>query len=393
MSKLMKQNKLSSQLEQVKKEMNDNRSGELTSFLGDDFYSDAIETRKIMSDDSSHSILIKGLGSKEQKEEMERIRLELEQKKMKEKLQDENEEVNDTKTEDEHQKCIANKIKQLEFVEVDENEMLNNDKIDVNITEESEKNLMKSYEADLSKCVQSERQDILLELQQRMNVLKDENVSEDVKLVCDNDLNKKANVEINKSPVNVDSNDIVNISTNDSGDLIQTRSDDVIITCVASNSELSNVDSSKIDHTGKPFVDMSLYQEKSESCESNDLISKCSGEDLVTKRQSILDELRQKVNVLSANTELEDNMEIVNDNENIEEDNENKTSEIQLAITESRKALMKKQLSVEEEQASKKRKIEKLIGEDKDDTQKPISVLESSSDSEGKKNTCINCMT
>jgi hypothetical protein len=34
-----------------------------------------------MSDDSSHSILIKGLGSKEQKEEMERIRLELEQKK------------------------------------------------------------------------------------------------------------------------------------------------------------------------------------------------------------------------------------------------------------------------------------------------------------------------
>jgi hypothetical protein len=34
-----------------------------------------------------------------------------------------------------------------------------------------------------------------------MNVLKDENVSEDVKLVCDNDLNKKANVEINKSPV------------------------------------------------------------------------------------------------------------------------------------------------------------------------------------------------
>jgi hypothetical protein len=346
-----------------------------------------------MSDDSSHSILIKGLGSKEQKEEMERIRLELEQKKMKEKLQDENEEVNDTKTEDEHQKCIANKIKQLEFVEVDENEMLNNDKIDVNITEESEKNLMKSYEADSSKCVQSERQDILLELQQRMNVLKDENVSEDVKLVCDNDLNKKANVEINKSPVNVDSNDIVNISTNDSGDLIQTRSDDVIITCVASNSELSNVDSSKIDHTGKPFVDMSLYQEKSESCESNDLISKCSGEDLVTKRQSILDELRQKVNVLSANTELEDNMEIVNDNENIEEDNENKTSEIQLAITESRKALMKKQLSVEEEQASKKRKIEKLIGEDKDDTQKPISVLESSSDSEGKKNTCINCMT
>jgi hypothetical protein len=44
---------------------------------------------------------------------------------------------------------------------------------------------------------------------------------------------------------------------------------------------------------------MSLYQKKSESCESNDLISKCSGEDLVTKRQSILDELRQKVNVLS----------------------------------------------------------------------------------------------
>ena len=34
----MKQNKLSSQLEQIKKEMNDNRSGELTSFLGDDFY-------------------------------------------------------------------------------------------------------------------------------------------------------------------------------------------------------------------------------------------------------------------------------------------------------------------------------------------------------------------
>lgn len=382
----MKQNKLSSQLEQVKKEMNDNRSGELTNFLGDDFYSDAIETRKIMSDDSAHSILIKGLGSKEQKEEMERIRLELEEKKKKEKLPDENKEVNNAKTEDEKQKTIANKIKQLEFVEVDENEMLNNVKTDFNITEESEKNLMKSNEANSSKCVQSERQDILLELQQRMNVLKDE-------LVCDNDFNEKMKVEINKSPVTVVSNDIVNISTNDSGDLIPAKSDDVIISCVASKSELGNVDSSKTVLTGTQFINTLLNQEKSESRESNELASKCSGEDLVIKRQSILDELRQKVNVLSANTELEDNMEIVNDNENIEEDNENKTSDIQLAITESRKALMKKQLSVDEEQASKRRKIEKVVREDKDDTRKPISVVESSSDSEGKENIYLSCST
>ena len=386
MAKLMKQNKLSSQLEQVKKEMNDNRSGELTNFLGDDFYSDAIETRKIMSDDSAHSILIKGLGSKEQKEEMERIRLELEEKKKKEKLPDENKEVNNAKTEDEKQKTIANKIKQLEFVEVDENEMLNNVKTDFNITEESEKNLMKSNEANSSKCVQSERQDILLELQQRMNVLKDE-------LVCDNDFNEKMKVEINKSPVTVVSNDIVNISTNDSGDLIPAKSDDVIISCVASKSELGNVDSSKTVLTGTQFINTLLNQEKSESRESNELASKCSGEDLVIKRQSILDELRQKVNVLSANTELEDNMEIVNDNENIEEDNENKTSDIQLAITESRKALMKKQLSVDEEQASKRRKIEKVVREDKDDTRKPISVVESSSDSEGKENIYLSCST
>lgn len=382
----MKQNKLSSQLEQVKKEMNDNRSGELTNFLGDDFYSDAIETRKIMSDDSAHSILIKGLGSKEQKEEMERIRLELEEKKKKEKLPDENKEVNNAKTEDEKQKTIANKIKQLEFVEVDENEMLNNVKTDFNITEESEKNLMKSNEANSSKCVQSERQDILLELQQRMNVLKDE-------LVCDNDFNEKMKVEINKSPVTVVSNDIVNISTNDSGDLIPAKSDDVIISCVASKSELGNVDSSKTVLTGTQFINTLLNQEKSESRESNELASKCSGEDLVIKRQSILDELRQKVNVLSANTELEDNMEIVNDTENIEEDNENKTSDIQLAITESRKALMKKQLSVDEEQASKRRKIEKVVREDKDDTRKPISVVESSSDSEGKENIYLSCST
>lgn len=389
----MKQNKLSSQLEQVKKEMNDNRSGELTNFLGDDFYSDAIETRKIMSDDSAHSILIKGLGSKEQKEEMERIRLELEEKKKKEKLPDENKEVNNAKTEDEKQKTIANKIKQLEFIEVDENEMLNNVKTDFNITEESEKNLMKSNEANSSKCVQSERQDILLELQQRMNVLKDEDVSEDVKLVCDNDFNEKMNVEINKSPVTVVSNDIVNISTNDSGDLIPAKSDDVIISCVASKSELGNVDSSKTVLTGTQFINTLLNQEKSESRESNELASKCSGEDLVIKRQSILDELRQKVNVLSANTEFEDNMEIVNDNENIEEDNENKTSDIQLAITESRKALMKKQLSVDEEQASKRRKIEKVVREDKDDTRKSISVVESSSDSEGKENIYLSCST
>lgn len=386
MAKLMKQNKLSSQLEQVKKEMNDNRSGELTSFLGDDFYSDAIETRKIMSDDSAHSILIKGLGSKEQKEEMERIRLELEEKKKKEKLEDEIKEVNDAQTEDEKEKTIANKIKQLEFVEVDDTEMLNNDKTDVNITVESEKNLMTSNEDNSSKCVQSERQDILLELQQRMNVLKDENVSDDIKLVHENDLNKKMNVEINKSTVTVDSNDIVNIDTNYSGDLITARSDDVIKSCVVSNSEMVNVDSSKIDRTDTAFVDTSFNKEKSENRDSNDLTSKCSGEDLVTKRQSILDELRQKVNVLSANTELEDNMEIVNEYENIEEDNESKTSEMKLAITESRKALMKKQLSVDEEQTSKKRKIEKVIEEDKYDTRKPISVVESSSDSEGREN-------
>ncbi|XP_050394306.1 DNA excision repair protein ERCC-5 [Patella vulgata] len=68
-SKLMKRSKLSSQIEDVRKQMNARNSGDITASLGWDIHSDNVITSRVVSEDSSHYILIKGLGKKRQLEE------------------------------------------------------------------------------------------------------------------------------------------------------------------------------------------------------------------------------------------------------------------------------------------------------------------------------------
>ncbi|XP_076096538.1 DNA excision repair protein ERCC-5-like [Mytilus galloprovincialis] len=431
MAKLMKQNKLSSRLADVTKEMNDNRSGDLTRFLGDDFYSDAIETRKIMSDDTAHSILIKGLGSKEQKEEMERIRLELEEKKK--------EENSDEKIKDkleENKLNISDKID--EIIEIEErqhdlNKICNNHKADEVI--QGNKTAVKKDSPSKINCptdVNTERQDILKELHQRMNVLKDKSSDEDsmplydtnsverndhknhlhigggqtvnlvdesVKVIDDVEVTAKSegvlknvNVEnsICETPAIVSDQEIVqskikdsslseNNKSNNSSDETVVKTDNMSIVSTEKAGNMSFVSPEKAGNISfvSPEKTGNISFVSSEKTANMSFVSPEKTEkDLISTRQSILDELRQKMTVLSSDMDIteEDNMEI---------DNEKKEFEMKQVISENRKCLLKKQLSLEEEQEVKKRKLNQdTPPEDNTESNKPPSENNSESDSE-----------
>lgn len=78
MAKLLKQNHLSNKIEEVRMEMTKQISGEITQDLGEHAVGTEIQAQKILSDDSSHFILIKGLSNKRKMEELDRIKEEAE---------------------------------------------------------------------------------------------------------------------------------------------------------------------------------------------------------------------------------------------------------------------------------------------------------------------------
>ncbi|XP_060079730.1 DNA excision repair protein ERCC-5-like [Ylistrum balloti] len=71
MAKILKQNKLASKIEQVRKEMNAPSRSEISLTLGDDYYSDSvIQSQRVISEDKSHFVLIKGTGKQRREEEL-----------------------------------------------------------------------------------------------------------------------------------------------------------------------------------------------------------------------------------------------------------------------------------------------------------------------------------
>ncbi|XP_064615043.1 DNA excision repair protein ERCC-5-like isoform X2 [Liolophura sinensis] len=71
MKKLLHQNKLSSRIEDIRKDMNERQTGEITQGLGEDYYGSCdVESRRVVSDDTSHYILIKGLAKKRKQHAM-----------------------------------------------------------------------------------------------------------------------------------------------------------------------------------------------------------------------------------------------------------------------------------------------------------------------------------
>lgn len=78
MAKILKQSHLSNKIDKVRKEMTDQVSGEITQDLGEHTLGTEIQAQRILSDDSSHFILIKGLSNKRKMEEMNRIKEEAE---------------------------------------------------------------------------------------------------------------------------------------------------------------------------------------------------------------------------------------------------------------------------------------------------------------------------
>lgn len=78
MAKLLKQNDLSNKLEEVRMKMTKQISGEITQDLGEHAVGTEIQAQRILSDDSSHFILIKGLSNKRKLEELDKIKEEAE---------------------------------------------------------------------------------------------------------------------------------------------------------------------------------------------------------------------------------------------------------------------------------------------------------------------------
>ncbi|CAL1527851.1 unnamed protein product, partial [Lymnaea stagnalis] len=92
LKKLMKQSKLTNRIEEVRKEMSSKTAGDITYSLGDDYYGDEVEARRIVSEDAAHYVLIKGLTKRKQEEEAEKYELENKVKVEKEEDDDEVEE-------------------------------------------------------------------------------------------------------------------------------------------------------------------------------------------------------------------------------------------------------------------------------------------------------------
>ncbi|KAK3605617.1 hypothetical protein CHS0354_027283 [Potamilus streckersoni] len=65
-TKLLKQSKLSNRLDEVRKELSTRSAGELTQDLEKDFFSDEVQSSRVVSSDTSHYILIKGLRRKDE---------------------------------------------------------------------------------------------------------------------------------------------------------------------------------------------------------------------------------------------------------------------------------------------------------------------------------------
>ena len=78
MAKILKQSHLSNKIDKVRKEMTDQVSGEITQDLGEHTIGTEIQAQRILSDDSSHFFLIKGLSNKRKMEELNRIKEEAE---------------------------------------------------------------------------------------------------------------------------------------------------------------------------------------------------------------------------------------------------------------------------------------------------------------------------
>lgn len=73
LKKLIKQSKLTGKIESIRKEMNARTSGDIAYALGDDYYGEVVEARRVVSEEAAHYILIKGLTKRQQIEEANRF--------------------------------------------------------------------------------------------------------------------------------------------------------------------------------------------------------------------------------------------------------------------------------------------------------------------------------
>lgn len=71
----MQQCKLTTRIEEVRKGMSSATSASLTRSEGDEYFGDEIESRRIVSEDSAHYVLIRGLTKKMQQEEADRYEI------------------------------------------------------------------------------------------------------------------------------------------------------------------------------------------------------------------------------------------------------------------------------------------------------------------------------
>ncbi|BFZ00205.1 hypothetical protein BsWGS_03244 [Bradybaena similaris] len=75
LKKLMRQSKLTAQIDEVRKQMTSNTAGDIACSLVDEYHGDEVEARRIVSEDAAHYVLIKGLTKKRQQEEADRYEI------------------------------------------------------------------------------------------------------------------------------------------------------------------------------------------------------------------------------------------------------------------------------------------------------------------------------
>lgn len=71
MEKILKQNKLGAKIDEVRKEMNAPSKIDLSHTFGDDYYSECVvQSQRVISEDTAHFVLIKGVSKQRRDEEL-----------------------------------------------------------------------------------------------------------------------------------------------------------------------------------------------------------------------------------------------------------------------------------------------------------------------------------
>ncbi|XP_059159565.1 DNA excision repair protein ERCC-5-like [Physella acuta] len=281
LKKLMQQSKLTNRIEEVRKEMATKTAGDVP--LGDDLYGDEVEARRIVSEDSSHYVLIKGLTKRKQEEEAEKF--ELYNKVKLEKIEEENDEYEYNK-----KKMLQDEKKQKQLIKV---VSAGSDDSDVEIV------MKKKYNRKQRKRKSSQKEVYKGSMKRREDLSETETMktlsSSSFQVAAQSDEMDSSSEDEGFIEVTIDPTAVVEEDELFPASIFQTSSEPLTLPEVIPH---KNLKTSDIQQPGDPPSQIRKEPNSTERAQlgSEDVIQKlASDESVVAKRKSVLNDILQQL--------------------------------------------------------------------------------------------------